>query len=123
MTGKQWFGARYAASAHLFGGEIPRWNFVDFYHSFLLVWRVMCGEWVEPLYDCLHITNDDKFCVPLFLLITVIANFMVFLLLLRHIQMTTFVCQILIFYWFSRLIVVFLLQAFDRIVFEHKMLF
>ena len=29
----------------------PRWNFNNFVQSFLLVFRVLCGEWVEPLYS------------------------------------------------------------------------
>lgn len=56
--------------------QIPRWNFNDFYHSFLLVWRVMCGEWIELLYECLNVTCGDAFCAPLFLTIMFVANFM-----------------------------------------------
>ena len=25
---------------------MPRWNFTDFMHSFMIVFRVLCGEWI-----------------------------------------------------------------------------
>ncbi|XP_078484779.1 sodium channel protein 1 brain-like [Ciona intestinalis] len=78
VIGKQLYSKQYMASASRFeDNNIPRWSFIDFYHSFLLVWRVMCGEWIEPLYDCMYITNNDGLCIPLFLTITFVANFMI----------------------------------------------
>ena len=41
------------------------------------VFRVLCGEWVEPLWDCMFLA-DAATCIPFFLLITFVANFMVF---------------------------------------------
>ena len=55
----------------------PRWSFESFGSSFVLVFRVLCGEWVEPLYDCYKIA-DTISCVPFFILITLVANFLVF---------------------------------------------
>uniref|UniRef100_A0A4W3K8J7 Sodium channel protein n=1 Tax=Callorhinchus milii TaxID=7868 RepID=A0A4W3K8J7_CALMI len=49
------------------GNEIPRWNFTGFYNSFIMVFRILCGEWIEPLYDCMR-CSKMYFCVPLFLL-------------------------------------------------------
>nr|CAB3265896.1 sodium channel protein 1 brain-like [Phallusia mammillata] len=78
VIGKQWYSNAYMMSASRFeDNQIPRWHFGDFYHSFLMVWRVMCGEWIEPLYDCLHINNGDGRCIVLFLSITFFANFMI----------------------------------------------
>ena len=31
-----------------------RWNFNDFFHSFMMVFRILCGEWIEPLWDCMR---------------------------------------------------------------------
>jgi hypothetical protein len=31
-----------------------RWNFTDFFHSFMMIFRILCGEWVEPLWDCMR---------------------------------------------------------------------
>jgi hypothetical protein len=28
---------------------MPRWNFTDFMHSFMIVFRVLCGEWIGML--------------------------------------------------------------------------
>ena len=47
---------------------------IDF---FFKVFRVLCGEWVEPLWDCMFLA-DPSTCIPFFLLITFVANFMVF---------------------------------------------
>merc|ERR1712015_382314 len=55
--------------------EIPRWNFVDFMHSFMIVFRVLCGEWIESMWDCMVVAN--KVCVPFFLATVVIGNLVV----------------------------------------------
>lgn len=76
-SGKQIFGSQYATSGSKFDdGLVPRWNFVDFYHSFLLAWRVMCGEWIEPLHTCMFIT-DSPGCIALFVPMTIVGNFLV----------------------------------------------
>ena len=46
----QLFGESYEAKKHIFGGEVPRWSFVDFFHSFMIVFRVLCGEWIESMW-------------------------------------------------------------------------
>lgn len=33
---------------------IFRWNFNDFFHSFMMIFRILCGEWIEPLWDCMR---------------------------------------------------------------------
>lgn len=40
-----------------FNGNEPRWNFIDIFHSFMVVIRSLCGEWVESLYDCLLVSG------------------------------------------------------------------
>jgi len=35
-----------------------RWNFNDFFHSFMMVFRILCGEWIEPLWDCMRAEKD-----------------------------------------------------------------
>ena len=34
---------------------MPRWNFTDFMHSFMIVFRVLCGEWIESMWDCMWV--------------------------------------------------------------------
>ncbi|XP_031630611.1 sodium channel protein para-like [Contarinia nasturtii] len=38
--------------------ELPRWNLTDIFHSFMVVFRSLCGEWVESLYDCNMLVLD-----------------------------------------------------------------
>ncbi|BFY98489.1 hypothetical protein BsWGS_01529 [Bradybaena similaris] len=58
-----------------FSHGIPRWNFKDFYHSMLMIFRVLCGEWIEPLYDCMQVS--DEVCMAVFLPALVFGNFIV----------------------------------------------
>ncbi|CAG0880165.1 unnamed protein product [Cyprideis torosa] len=60
---------------HLLGGEVPRWNFTDFMHSFMIVFRVLCGEWIESMWDCMVV--GDLSCIPFFMATVVIGNLVV----------------------------------------------
>lgn len=55
--------------------EMPRWNFTDFMHSFMIVFRVLCGEWIESMWDCMYV--GDVSCIPFFLATVVIGNLVV----------------------------------------------
>lgn len=55
--------------------ELPRWNFVNFMHSFMIVFRVLCGEWIESMWDCMLVASNV--CVPFFLATVVIGNLVV----------------------------------------------
>ena len=55
--------------------EMPRWNFTDFMHSFMIVFRVLCGEWIESMWDCMLV--GDWSCIPFFLATVVIGNLVV----------------------------------------------
>ena len=44
-----------------------RWNFTDFFHSFMMIFRILCGEWIEPLWDCMRVQTKSVrvgCCVP-----------------------------------------------------------
>ena len=56
-------------------GQIPRWNFKDFMHSFMIVFRVLCGEWVESMWGCMLVAGAP--CIPFFLASVVIGNLVV----------------------------------------------
>ena len=74
VLGTNIFGKAY--TTEIFGeGEVPRWNFSDFLHSFMMVFRILCGEWIEPLWDCMRATNPSAmlFFLPAF----IIGNFIV----------------------------------------------
>ena len=40
--------------------------------SFLIVYRVLCGEWIESMWDCLYVAGS--MCVPYFLIVTLVAG-------------------------------------------------
>ena len=54
---------------------MPRWSFIDFMHSFMIVFRVLCGEWIESMWDCMLVASNV--CVPFFLATVVIGNLVV----------------------------------------------
>ena len=58
-----------------FEGEIPRWNFNDFGQACMMIFRILCGEWIEPLYDSMRATSPVS--VLFFLTALVIGNFLV----------------------------------------------
>ncbi|VVC98097.1 unnamed protein product [Leptidea sinapis] len=71
VMGMQLFGKNYVDYVDRFpGGELPRWNFTDFMHSFMIVFRVLCGEWIESMWDCMLV--GDVSCIPFFLATVVI---------------------------------------------------
>ncbi|XP_031566038.1 sodium channel protein type 2 subunit alpha-like isoform X2 [Actinia tenebrosa] len=73
VVGMQIFEEYYTAKN--FDGEMPRWNFTDFWHSFMMIFRVLCGEWIEPLYDCMRVSN--VWATLFFLTTLIIGNFLV----------------------------------------------
>ncbi|XP_059520418.1 sodium channel protein type 11 subunit alpha isoform X2 [Myotis daubentonii] len=53
-----------------------RWHMGDFYHSFLVVFRILCGEWIENMWECM-MEADKYLCIVVFLLIMVIGKLVV----------------------------------------------
>nr|CAD7200415.1 unnamed protein product [Timema douglasi] len=53
VIGMQLFSKDY--TVEIFAPDpVPRWNFNDFFHSFMMIFRILCGEWIEPLWDCMR---------------------------------------------------------------------
>ncbi|XP_047500155.1 sodium channel protein para-like [Penaeus chinensis] len=79
VMGMQLFGKNYTDNVSRFkpsaDGQLPRWNFIDFMHSFMIVFRVLCGEWIESMWDCMLV--GDWPCIPFFLATVVIGNLVV----------------------------------------------
>ncbi|KAL9871761.1 sodium voltage-gated channel paralytic isoform 9-T19 [Glossina fuscipes fuscipes] len=76
VMGMQLFGKNYHDKKDTFpDGQLPRWNFTDFMHSFMIVFRVLCGEWIESMWDCMYV--GDVSCIPFFLATVVIGNLVV----------------------------------------------
>ncbi|XP_029444268.1 sodium channel protein type 5 subunit alpha-like isoform X9 [Rhinatrema bivittatum] len=56
--------------------KLPRWHMNDFFHSFLIVFRVLCGEWIETMWDCMEV-SEQPLCILVFMLVMVIGNLVV----------------------------------------------
>ena len=74
VMGKELFKPKYL-EYHNGEANLPRWNFNDFLHAFMIVFRVLCGEWIESMWDCLVAVN--YVCLPFFLLTMIIGNLVV----------------------------------------------
>ena len=75
VMGNSIFGHIYTADK--FGDdELPTWNFNDFWNSTMLIFRILCGEWIEPLWECMRATNPAA-AIFFFLSALIIGNFIV----------------------------------------------
>ena len=57
--GKELFGVNYTTE---YFPRKPRWNFTDFLRSFMIVFRVLCGEWIESMWDCIQCVSGSSPC-------------------------------------------------------------
>ncbi|NWH72534.1 SCN5A protein, partial [Piaya cayana] len=77
IVGMQLFGRSYAENRHKINNNgKPRWHMMDFFHSFLIVFRILCGEWIETMWDCM-VVAEKPLCLLVFLLVMVIGNLVV----------------------------------------------
>ncbi|XP_030629759.1 sodium channel protein type 4 subunit alpha A [Chanos chanos] len=56
--------------------ELPRWHMNDFFHSFLIVFRILCGEWIETMWDCMEVAGAGM-CLVVFMMVMIIGNLVV----------------------------------------------
>ena len=76
VMGMQLFGKDYTDKVcEKWECNLPRWNFTDFMHSFMIVFRVLCGEWIESMWDCMYVAGPA--CVPYFLATVLIGNLVI----------------------------------------------
>lgn len=61
VVGMQLFGKYYNPNDYAPNkpGEklFPRYNFSNFGNSFMMIFRILCGKWIEPQWDLLAKTN------------------------------------------------------------------
>ncbi|NWY51195.1 SCN5A protein, partial [Chionis minor] len=77
IVGVQLFGRSYGENSHkIHKNGKPRWHMMDFFHSFLVVFRILCGEWIETMWDCM-VVAEQPLCLLVFLLVMVIGNLVV----------------------------------------------
>nr|6NT3_A Chain A, Sodium channel protein type 9 subunit alpha, Sodium channel protein PaFPC1, chimeric construct [synthetic construct]6NT4_A Chain A, Sodium channel protein PaFPC1,Sodium channel protein type 9 subunit alpha,Sodium channel protein PaFPC1 [synthetic construct] len=81
IIGMQLFGMNYIDNMERFpDGDLPRWNFTDFLHSFMIVFRALCGEWIESMWDCMLV--GDWSCIPFFVAVFFVGNLVILNLLI-----------------------------------------
>lgn len=78
VVGMQLFGKSYKECVCKINQDcvLPRWHMNDFFHSFLIVFRVLCGEWIETMWDCMEVAGQAM-CLIVFMMVMVIGNLVV----------------------------------------------
>ncbi|KAI7808660.1 putative sodium channel [Triplophysa rosa] len=78
VVGTQLFGKSYRDCVCKISSDctLPRWHMSDFFHSFLIVFRVLCGEWIETMWDCMEVAGQPM-CLIVFMMVMVIGNLVV----------------------------------------------
>ncbi|XP_051927830.1 sodium channel protein type 4 subunit alpha A [Hippocampus zosterae] len=78
VVGMQLFGKNYKDCVCKISDEceLPRWHMNDFFHSFLIVFRILCGEWIETMWDCMEVSGAGM-CLIVFMMVMVIGNLVV----------------------------------------------
>ncbi|KAM6312162.1 sodium channel protein type 4 subunit alpha [Podargus strigoides] len=78
VVGMQLFGKSYIECVCKISIDctLPRWHMNDFFHSFLIVFRILCGEWIETMWDCMEVAGQTM-CLIVFMMVMVIGNLVV----------------------------------------------
>ncbi|KAI1884137.1 hypothetical protein AGOR_G00223350 [Albula goreensis] len=53
--------------------ELPRWHMTDFFHSFMIILRILCGEWIVSMWDCMEVAGQPM-CIIFFISALLIGN-------------------------------------------------
>ncbi|XP_006867096.1 PREDICTED: sodium channel protein type 7 subunit alpha [Chrysochloris asiatica] len=56
--------------------QLPHWHMHDFFHSYMNVFRILCGEWIETLWDCLEVASRIT-CIPFYIMVILIGNLLI----------------------------------------------
>ncbi|XP_069809533.1 sodium channel protein type 4 subunit alpha isoform X1 [Dendropsophus ebraccatus] len=78
VVGMQLFGKSYKECVCKINSDcvLPRWHMHDFFHSFLIVFRILCGEWIETMWDCMEVAGQAM-CLVVFMMVMVVGNLVV----------------------------------------------
>ncbi|XP_038611370.1 sodium channel protein type 11 subunit alpha [Tachyglossus aculeatus] len=57
--------------------NLRRWHMGDFFHSFLIVFRILCGEWIDNMWECMRCYSEPLLCTVVFLMIMIIGKLVV----------------------------------------------
>lgn len=56
--------------------ELPRWHMTNIFSTFLVIFRVLWGEWVEVMWDCMEVSGKAT-CLVFFMTVMIIGNLLV----------------------------------------------
>ncbi|XP_059725536.1 sodium channel protein type 5 subunit alpha-like [Haemorhous mexicanus] len=77
VVGMQILGSDYSGNAcKISSSGKLRWHMMDFSHSILIIFRILCGEWIETMWECMEVAGKRK-CLTIFLLVLVLGNLVV----------------------------------------------
>ncbi|KAK5927248.1 hypothetical protein CgunFtcFv8_012428 [Champsocephalus gunnari] len=78
VAGMQLFGKDYTDQVCRIAEDckLPRFHMTDFFHSLLVVLRVLFGDWVEALWDCMEVSGKTS-CLLFFMMLLVSGNLLV----------------------------------------------
>lgn len=78
LVGMNLFGFDYVDNVcHISEGcTLPRMHMSDFIHSFIVVTRALCGEWIETLWDCMEVSGHFK-CVVFYVMLVFVGYLLV----------------------------------------------
>lgn len=55
---------------------LPRWHMGSFFHTFLIVFGIFSGSWIEKLWDCMEVSGP-ALCLTFYLSAVIIGNLLV----------------------------------------------
>ena len=86
VVGMQLFGKVYTKDKFPNRDHIPRYNFKNFGNSFMMIFRILCGKWIEPQWDLLLATNAASiiFIFLVFVIGRWVVSFEVYFLYCRN---------------------------------------
>ncbi|KAI3370931.1 hypothetical protein L3Q82_023484, partial [Scortum barcoo] len=59
--------------------ELPRWHMNDFFHTFLIMVRILYGQWVETLWYCMEVSGQAV-CLIFFMTFLVVGHLLSYIL-------------------------------------------
>ncbi|XP_029913601.1 sodium channel protein type 4 subunit alpha B-like isoform X1 [Myripristis murdjan] len=77
-VGRQLFGRSYqdCVCKISYDCELPRWHMNDLYHAFLIMFRALCGEWIETMWDCMEVAGQAQ-CLIFYMVFVFICKLLV----------------------------------------------
>ncbi|XP_051624211.1 sodium channel protein type 5 subunit alpha-like [Manacus candei] len=77
VLGMHLLGSDYEEKIHKIStSKDLRWHMKDFLHSVLIIFRILCGEWIEMMWECMEVAGQG-ICITFFMLVLVIGNLVV----------------------------------------------